>query len=105
MLASPLPSVSSPKNDHPIYDSIQNIATGQEDDYTTGCLLDYDYLKDYHKMIATDLYKLHASDADPKAAKENNSTGNLVRNENKNRTVLLLLKNQEKLFEVFHKEL
>ena len=56
-------------------------------------------------MIATDLYKLHASDADPKAAKENNSTGNLVRNENKNRTVLLLLKNQEKLFEVFHKEL
>ena len=27
------------------YDSIQKIATGQGDDYTTGCLLDYNILK------------------------------------------------------------
>ena len=25
------------------YDNIRNIATDQGDDYTTGCLLDYDY--------------------------------------------------------------
>ena len=25
------------------YDNIQKIATGQGDDYTTGCLLDYNY--------------------------------------------------------------
>ena len=27
------------------YDNIQKIATGRGDDYTTGCLLDYNYLK------------------------------------------------------------
>ena len=30
---------------------------GQGDDYTTGCLLDYSYFKDYYKMIAIDLSK------------------------------------------------
>ena len=29
----------------------------QEDDYTTGCLLDYLYFKDSDKMIAIDLSK------------------------------------------------
>ena len=27
------------------YDNIRKIATGQKDDYTAGCLLDYPYLK------------------------------------------------------------
>ena len=39
------------------YDNIQNIATDQGDDYTTGCVLDYDYFKKYYKMIAIDLSK------------------------------------------------
>ena len=34
------------------YDSIQKIASGQGADYTTGCLLDYNYFKNYYKMIA-----------------------------------------------------
>ena len=29
------------KNDLKTYDNIRKIATGQGDDYTTGCLLDY----------------------------------------------------------------
>ena len=33
------------KNDLTIYDNIQKIATGQGDDYATGCLLDYPYFK------------------------------------------------------------
>ena len=33
------------------------IVTGQGDDYTTGCLLDYSYFKDHYKMIAIDLSK------------------------------------------------
>ena len=37
------------------YDSIQKIGTVQGDDYTTGCLLDYNYFKNYSKMIAIDL--------------------------------------------------
>ena len=28
------------------YDKIRKIATGKGDDYTTGCLLDYQYFKD-----------------------------------------------------------
>ena len=35
----------------------RKIATGQEDDYTTGCLLDYIYFKNYYKMIVVDLSK------------------------------------------------
>ena len=39
------------------YENIQKTATGQEDDYTTGYLLDYPYLEEHYKMIAIDLSK------------------------------------------------
>ena len=39
------------KNNIKTYDNIQKIKTGQRDDYTTGCLLDYNYFDNYHKMI------------------------------------------------------
>ena len=55
------------KIDTKTYDSIQKIATGQEDDYSTGCILDYNYFINYYKMIAIDLSKQQALDADPKA--------------------------------------
>ena len=41
------------KNKLIIYDNIRKIEAGQEDDYTTDCLLDYNY----YKMIAIDLTK------------------------------------------------
>ena len=34
------------------YENIRRISTGQEDDYTTCCLLDYSYFKKNYKMIA-----------------------------------------------------
>ena len=34
------------------YEKIRKIATGQRDDYTTGCLLDYPYFKENYKMVA-----------------------------------------------------
>ena len=37
------------------YDEIRKIATGNRDDCTTGCLLDYQYFKDYYQLIAVDL--------------------------------------------------
>ena len=43
------------------YENIRKIATGQGDDYTTGCLLDYPYFKDSYKMIAVDLSKQQAN--------------------------------------------
>ena len=67
------------KNDKVTYENIRKIATGQGDDYTTGCLLDYIYFKNYYKMIAVDLTKQQAPDADPKAIQQINFTANLDR--------------------------
>ena len=39
------------KNNKVTYENIRKIATGQGDDYTTGCLLDYSYFADTYKMI------------------------------------------------------
>ena len=67
------------KNDKVTYENIRKIATGQGDDYTTGCLLDYIYFKNYYKMIVVDLSKQQALDADPKAIQQINFTANLDR--------------------------
>ena len=45
------------KNNLRTYDNIRKIATDQGDDYTTGCLLDYHYFKNYYKLIPIDLSK------------------------------------------------
>ena len=55
------------KNDRRVYDNIRKIATGQGDNYTIGCLLDYHNFKNYYKMIAIDLSKQQALNSDPKA--------------------------------------
>ena len=57
------------------------IATGQGNDHTTGCLLDYPYFKKYQKLIAIDLRKQQKLDADLKAIQLINFTGNLTRAE------------------------
>ena len=58
--------------------NIWKIATGQCDDYITGCLLDYTYFEEY-KLIAIDLRKQQKLDSDPKAMQQINFTGNLSR--------------------------
>ena len=63
-------------------ENIRKIAIGQGDDYTTGCLLDYSYFKDHYKMIAIDLSKQQALDADPRAIQQINFTANLDRDGN-----------------------
>ena len=67
------------KNNKITYDNIRKIATGQGDDYTTGCLLDYPYFADTYEMIAVDLSKQQALDADPRAIQQINFTTNLDR--------------------------
>ena len=67
------------KNNKVTYENIRKIATGQGDDYTTGCLLDYSYFADTYKMIAVDLSKQQALDADPRAIQQINFTANLER--------------------------
>ena len=48
-------------------ENLRKIATGQGDDHTIGCLLDYPYFKDSYKMIAIELSKQQALDADARA--------------------------------------
>ena len=67
------------KNNKVTYANIRKIAIGQGGDYTTGCLLDYPYFADTYKMIAVDLSKQPALDADPRAIQQINFTANLDR--------------------------
>ena len=64
------------------YENIRKIASGQGEDYTTSCLLDYSYFKDHYKMIAIDLSKQQALDADPRAIQQINFTANLDKDGN-----------------------
>ena len=55
------------KNDKITYENIRKIFTGQGGNYTFDCLLDNTYFRDVYKMIAIDLSKQQALDADPRA--------------------------------------
>ena len=48
------------------YDEVRKVSTGQGDDYTTGCLLDFAYFEKNYRLIAADLSKQKALDADPR---------------------------------------
>ena len=60
------------KNNKVICENIRKIATGQGDDYPTGCLLDYPYFKDSYKMIVIDLSKQQELDVNPRANQQIN---------------------------------
>ena len=70
------------KNNKVTYENIRKIATGQGDDYTTGCLLDYSYFMNTYKMIAVDLSKQQVLGADPRAIQQINFTANQDRGGN-----------------------
>ena len=67
------------KNDLRTYDNIRKMAIGQGDDYTTGCYLDYSYIKNNYKLIVIDLSKQQKLDTDPKEMQQINFNGNLDR--------------------------
>ena len=66
------------RNDIKTYENIQKIATGQGDDYTTGCLRGHNYFKKHYKMIEKDWTKQQALHADTKAIQQINFTANLT---------------------------
>ena len=45
---------------------IRKLTTGQYEDHTAGCLLDYHYIKNDYRLIAVDLIRQKELDADPK---------------------------------------
>ena len=66
-------------NDTKTYENIRKIATGQGDDYRTGCLSNYPDFKVNYKMIAINLSKQKALNTDPKAIQQIDFTANLDR--------------------------
>ena len=69
------------KNDLKTYVKVRKFATGQDEDYTNGYLLDYPFFKKYYKLIAIDLSKQQKLDANPKAMQKINCTESLSRAE------------------------
>ena len=59
------------------YDKIRKILTKQGDDYTTGCLLDFAYFEKNYRLIAVDLSKQKALDADSRAIQQIIFTGKI----------------------------
>ena len=87
------------------YDEVRKISTGQGDDYTTGCLLDYSYFKKNYRLIAADLSKQKALDADSRAIQQIIFTGKIKATVANTRIVIfyVLGKSKETILE-FSKE-
>ena len=62
------------------YDEIKKIATGKGDDYTTDCLLDYQYFKYHFQLIVVDFSKQKELDADIRAIQQIELYGKLETN-------------------------
>ena len=52
------------------YKEIRKLTVGQSQDYTTGCLLDYEYIKNHYNLVAIDWIRQQEFDADPKAIQQ-----------------------------------
>ena len=59
------------------YDEVRKISTGKGDDYITGCLLDFAYFEKNYRIIAVDLSKQKALDADSRALQRIIFTGEI----------------------------
>ena len=59
------------------YDEVRKISTGQGDDYTTSSLLDYSYFRKNYRLLAADLSKQKALDADSRAIQQIIFTGKI----------------------------
>ena len=77
------------------------IETGKSDDYTTGCLLDFDYFEKNYRIIAADLSTQKALDADSRAIQQIIFTGKIKATVANARVIIfyVLAKLKETIFE------
>ena len=78
------------------YDEIRKISTGQGDDYTTGCLLDFAYFEKNYRLIAADLSKQKALDADSRAIQQIIFTGKIKATRDNTRVIIYYILEQSK---------
>ena len=78
------------------YDEIRKISTGQGDDYTTGCLLDFAYFEKNYRLIAADLSKQKVLDADSRAIQQIIFAGNIKSTVANTRVIIFYILEQSK---------
>ena len=83
------------------YDEIRKISTGQGDDYTTGCLLDFAYFEKNYRLIAVDLSKQKALDADSRAIQQIIFTGKIKATEANTRVIIYYILEKSKENTIF----
>ena len=69
---------------------------GQGDDYTAGCLLHFAYFEKNYRLIAADLSKQKALDADPRAIQQIIVTDKLKSAEENTRVIIYYILEQSK---------
>ena len=86
-----------PMND-PIkkFNEVRKISTGRVDDYTTGCLLDFAYFEKNDRLIAADLSKQKALDADSRAIQQIIFTGKIKATVANTRVIIYYILEQSK---------
>ena len=77
-------------------DEIRKISTGQHDDYTTGCLLDFAYFEKNYGLIAADLSKQKALDADSRPIQQMIFTGKIKSSVANTRVIIYYILEQSK---------
>ena len=78
------------------YNEVRKISTGQGDDYTTGCLLDFAYFEKNYRLIAVDLSKQKALDADSRAIQQIIFTGKIKATEANTRVIIYYILEKSK---------
>ena len=83
------------------YDEIRKISARRGDDYTTSCLLDFAYFERHYRLIAVDLRKQKALDADSRAIQQIIFTGKIKAAEADARVIIyyILEKSKETVLE------
>ena len=75
---------------------MRKISTGQVDDYTTGCLLDFAYFEKINRLIAADLSKQKALDTDSRAIQQIIFTGKIKATEANTRVIIYYILEKSK---------
>ena len=78
------------------YDEMRKISRGQGDNYTTGCLLDFAYFEKNYRLIAADLSKQKALDADSRAIRQITFSGKIKTEAANTRVIIFYILEQSK---------
>ena len=92
------------------HEEIKKLTTGQGEDYTTGCLLDFEHIKNHYRSIAIDLSRQTDLDGDPKVIQQKELFGQLKKLDNTSANaesmffLTILEKNQRSKIKIFSRK-